>query len=59
MSPSKYTIDLAIKNIKKGKFNNVIAYEPYVADYKGLGKVAPIMRSNEFKKISYFFMVLL
>jgi len=50
ISPSKYIIDLAIKNIKEGKFNNVIAYEPYMTDYEELGKVAPIMRSNEFKK---------
>lgn len=50
VSPSKYMIDLAIKNVKEKKFKNVVTFEPFIGDYRSLGKVTSMMRSNEFKK---------
>ena len=49
VSPDKHLIDVAIKNIKSGKFKNV-TYKSHVADFGDLSEVATLMRSIKFQK---------
>ena len=50
ISPDEYLINVAINNIKKGKFKNTIEYKPCKADFESLDKVASLMRSKKFQK---------
>ena len=50
ISPDEYLINVAINNIKKGKFKNTIEYKPYKADFESLDKVASLIRSKKFQK---------
>ena len=50
ISPDEYLINVAINNVKAGKFKSVIAYSPYKSDFESLGKVASLMMSKNFQR---------
>lgn len=49
---SQYLIDLALSNVKKAGFSNVVSYSPYLSagDGRALRPMAEALKSEEYKK---------
>jgi uncharacterized SAM-dependent methyltransferase len=50
VGPNDELVKLASDNVKKGCFENVEDYEPYVADLESLHEVAAKMKNGKYKK---------
>lgn len=52
LNASQYLLDLAVSNVKKAGFSNVVEYKPYLSpgDGRSLRPIAKSLKSSEFKK---------